>query len=737
MSKPNVASQKFHAILPLLLAHALLAAPAAPKPAPKLARAVIIHRDTYGVPHIYGKTDAAVVFGMMYAQAEDNFWQLEDDYVRILGRAAELYGQKSLPGDIVVHAYQAVDHARQHYQSADPQLRALCDAFADGINYYLATHPATKPRLLAHFEPWFLLAVEHRGPVGRGIQRSERDLAFPALAGTPLEAALRLPGDLPANPETTDEGSNMWAVSAKRSASGNPLLLINPHIGFFGSGQRYEAHLHSDEGGSKVGLDASGFAILGTPYIRSGHNPDIAWSHTNNYANTSDVYLETFDDPSNPLAYRYGTGHRIAVEWTEELKIRSDAGLKSVSVTFRRTHHGPVLGMRKSTDGRTIALTVRAAEAAGGAMAQRWAMAKCRNLTQFQSALSTLALTGSNTIYADRAGNIFYLHGNAIPKRSTKFDWSRPVDGADPETEWSGLHPLKDLPQVLNPKSGYLQNCNSTPFLTSDGPDNPKRSDYPAYMVPELDTARAKRSREILSGTRKFTFDEWARAAMDTTFGLAADRLPELDRAYSALRSSDPARAQRISEPVAELLNWDHVGRVDSVPATLFIAMEQHAITLRRANPSDPYTLIAALEESQAELQRTFGTWRVPWGDINRMQRVHTSGIDELFSDDRPSFPVPGAPSFAGAVFTFGSDPVPGQKRWYGTKGDTYVAVVELAKRPRTMSLLVFGQSADPKSPHHTDQADLYATQRFKPAWFALAEIRKHAEVSYHPGGRH
>ncbi len=706
---------------------------AADVPVPKLARAVTIHRDTYGVPHIYGKTDASVVFGMMYAQAEDNFWQLEDDYVRILGRSAEVYGQKSLAGDITVHAYESVARARKHYDTADPQLRALCDAFADGINYYIAVHQDTKPRLLTRFEPWFLLATEHRGPAGRGITRAERDTAFPVLAGTPFDASLRLPGDLPLDTANTDEGSNMWAVSGKRSASGHPLLLINPHIGFFGSGQRYEAHLHSDEGGSK-GLDASGFAILGTPYIRSGHNPNIAWSHTNNYANTSDVYLEIFDDPANPLSYRYGDGHRVTVEWTDELKIKTDAGMKSVRVDFRKTHHGPVLGMRKGTNGGMVGLAVRAVESEGGAMAQRWAMAKSRTLAEFKAALSKLALTGSNTIYADTAGNIFYVHGNAIPKRSTKFDWAAPVDGSNPETEWAGLHALSELPQVLNPKSGYLQNCNSTPFLTSDESDSPRRGDYPAYMVPEPDTARAKRSREILAGDGKFTFEDWARLAMDTTFGLAADRLPELEKAFSALRAADPARAGRIGEAVAELLKWDHVGRIDSVAATLFITMEQRAVVLRRTAPDDPYLLVTALEQAAEGLQKQFGTWRVPWGEINRMQRVHTSGTQEPFRDDKPSLPVPGGPSFAGAVFTFGADPVPGQKRWYGLRGDTYVAVVELGKQPQARSLLVFGQSADAKSAHHTDQAELYATQRFKEAWFQLGEIRKHLEKSYRPG---
>lgn len=200
------------------------------------------------------------------------------------------------------------------------------------------------------------------------------------------------------------------------------MLLINPHVGFFGGGQRYEAHLHGGEG-----LDVSGFAILGTPYIRSGHNPYLGWSHTNNYAQTADVYVETLDDPADPLSYRYGPGYRKAVEW-------SDRAVEVRTFRFRKTHHGPVLGMRAIAGGVSEWLAVRAVATGGGVMAQRWAMAKARNLREFQAALAKVTLTGSNTIYADRAGNIYYLHGHGVPKRSLQFDWLKPLDGSNADS---------------------------------------------------------------------------------------------------------------------------------------------------------------------------------------------------------------------------------------------------------------------------------------------------------------
>ena len=659
---------------------ALLIAAAMTSAAAVNPQSVTIYRDTWGVPHIYAKTDAGAAFGLMYAEAEDNFWQLEADYIAALGRAAEVEGERRLQNDIVYQAWEVESRAKAAYNNADPKLRSLCDAFAAGVNRYLATHPATHPRLLTHWEPWFVLAAEMGGPAGRGITQEERARAFPLLSRAAAPDGLVT---------DRDEGSNMWAIAPSRTTTGHAMLLINPHVRFFGSDQRYEAHLHSDQG-----LDVSGFATLGTPYIRSGHNRYLGWSHTNNYASTADLYLD-------PLSG--------ATEWSADIRVKTARGVETRRVTFRKTKHGPVMGIRGDR-----ALVVRAV-VEGGAMAQRWAMARSHNLREFQAAMARSALTGSNTIYADRDGNIWYLHGNAIPRRSTKFDWTKPVDGTDPETEWHGLHKLSELPQVLNPKSGWVQNCNSTPFLTTEGADNPRAADYPAYMAPEPDTPRSRRSREILEGTRRFTFDDWAASAMDTKVGLAEQKIPELLAAYRAKPISE------LADLIAELEHWDHVARIDSVATTLFI---------RSASAPD---MLEALERTKAALEKSWGTWRVPWGEVNRLQRVHTSGTEETFSDARPSVPVPGAPSMSGTVFTFGTREVQGQKRAYGVVGDTYVAVVEFAKSPVARSLLVNGESADPASHHYTDQAPLYSAGKFKDAWLSLPEIKRHLERRYHP----
>ncbi|MFP5262668.1 MAG: acylase [Blastocatellia bacterium] len=713
----RAARRKLYSLAAIIL---LLSATAPARPAAarredaepeKVARSVTIYRDSYGVPHVYGPTDASCVFGYAYAQAEDNFWQVEDNYIRALGRAAEVHGEKALNDDLLVRALELPKLAAAEYARAPAHMRRLYDGFAAGLNYYLARNPATRPRLISRFEPWHALAFT--------LYEVYKIFVLEA-GGVNIDQLGTLAG---AGGAGQSVGSNMWAVGPRKSASGRAMLLINPHVFFFGPSQFYEGHLHSDEG-----WNISGASSLGLPFPVLGHNDRLGWSHTVNFPGIVAFYSEKFDDQKNPLAYRYGDERRTATEWTEAIRVKTGGGVESRNVRLRKTHHGPVI---KTKDGKSLALRLAGVEE-GGMLEGWYAMGKSRSLAEFKAAMSRLLMPMFNTIYADADGNIFYVYNAAVPRRSTKFMWQLPVDGSNPETEWQGYHKFEELPQLTNPKSGYVQNCNSTPFLTTaDG--NPAKENFPPYMTAEPDTPRARMSRRILESKEKFTFDEWALAAFDSTV-IEADRvILRIAEEWEKLKQEDAPRAARLEPVIAELKAWDRVSSVESKAMTLLELFTEAVDDLRKANDNAPWRRIRALESVVAGLERDFGTWRVAWGEINRLQRAHTGG-DEPFSDARPSVPVAGGPSWLGTIFNFENRPEPGQKRRYGILGTSYVSVVEFGPQVRARSLLVSGQSSDPKSPHYFDQAPLYSRREFKPAWFTLAEIKAHAERAYHPG---
>ncbi len=684
-------------------------------PRHQFARSVTIHRDSYGVPHVYAPTDASCVFGYVYAQAEDNFWQIEDNYIRALGRAAEVDGESGLPNDLMNRALEISKLSRAEYERADAQRRELWNAAAEGLNYFIERNPQDKPRLITRYEPWHVVAL------GRWVVYQMFIVRRMNLKFDDTRLALSEPVS------DSEVGSNAWAVSPSKSASGNALLFINPHQPFFGYGQWYEGHLHSDRG-----WNVSGASFFGMPFPVIGHNQYLGWTHTVNSPDVGDLYLEKFDDPQNPLAYRYDANgqksYRQAIEWAEQIKIKTASGIETKSFKLRKTHHGPIIGKQ---DGQAVALKLAKIEESS-VFGQWYEMGRARTLAEFKAAMAGLSIPFLNTMYADGAGNIFYVYNGAVPRRSTKYDWKLPVDGSITETEWRGFHALDELPQLLNPKSGWLQNCNSTPFATvNEG--NLNKTDFPEYMTREGDNARARVSRQILSGKNKFTFDEWSRAAFDTTVLEAKTAIPELVTEWESLKKEDGTRASRLMDVIAELKAWDQVSTVESRAMTLFTLWFERAYRMRAAGDQAQWLKIRAIEAVIRELERNQGTWRVAWGKINRLQRLHSSG-EEPFSDARPSLPIAGAVGELGIVFNFGARAEKGQKRNYGTAGHSFVSVVEFGPQVQARSVLVFGQSADPQSPHHFDQAPLYSKGQFKPAWFYLAEIKAHAERTYHPG---
>jgi penicillin amidase len=687
-----------------LVLFALPGTAAAPElQAPELAAQVTIHRDRWGVAHVVGKTDAATGFGFGYAQAEDNWPRLEENYLRSLGRYAEVAGPAGVAQDRLNRVLEIPRLAREEYARLDPRMRGLVDGFAAGINWWLARNPALLRRL-ARVEPWHPLAFIRYNYFQTGFARSTG-----IASGEYLTTEQRWDSN-------ASFGSNGWVINPSRSASGHALLFINPHLPFYGPGQVYEGHVMSEEGWNFTGYTRLGFPL---PYV--GHNERLGWVSTDNAADLADLYTETFDDPNRPLAYRYGDGYRMATEWTDTLRVRRDDGsLEPRVLTLRKTHHGPIVANRA---GRPLALRMAKLDGDGW-LAEWYAMTRARSVAELKDAMRPLNMLFGNAMAADADGNTYYVYNGAVPRRDPSFDWTRPVEGRDPRTEWSGYHAFDELPQLTNPVSGWMQNCNGTPFLLTDV-GNPEPARFPNYMVREGDTRRAMRSRALLASTARWTFEAWERAAFDTYAGWSDSTLPVLFRAWDAPGAADAHR--ELAPMVAALQDWDRRGELSSVAATLFARWRGQ----RDRHPGlDP---LAALDSAARELTRVHGTWQVRWGDVNRLQRwLDRAGAGP--SDSLPSLPVPGLDPGDGAVFTFTASSRGDSRRQYGFAGGTYVSVVEFGPVVRGRAVHVFGQSGNPASPHFADQAPLYAAGRLREVPLRIEEVRQAAVRTYRPG---
>ena len=500
-------------------------------------------------------------------------------------------------------------------------------------------------------------------------------------------------------------GSNMWAVRPEKSASGKALMFINPHQPFFGPGQWYEGHVTSDQGWNLLGA-----CFFGSPFPSLGYNGHVAWSHTVNNPDVVDLYSITFDDKADALKYRAGDGTKQATAWTDEILVKDENGVKRRRFRFKKTHHGPLVAVR---DGKPLAVRLAKLEDSG-AIDQAYAMGRAGSVAEFKDAMRPCNLPMFNAIVADSGGNIFYVYNGAVPRRSTKFDWTKPVDGSNPETDWQGYLRFDELPQVENPKCGFLQNCNQSPLsttpvgkemLANEVDENPRQSDFPPYLMAterERDNPRARISRRILLSKAKFAYDDWTRDGFDTKILEAELRIPDLVKEWDALRAADADRAAKLKEPVDLLKKWDCTSAVDSIAMTLFTETYDRALKMAAKRDMLNYPRVRALEATLADLEKTRGTWKVAWGEINRLQRIHGSQIDLIgrgaFRDDQPSLPIAGAPGPLGVVFNFYTLPQAGQTRRYGVAGHSFVAAVELATPPMRKR---FSNSASREIPVH------------------------------------
>ena len=665
----------------------------------EMAQDVKIYRDSYGVAHIYGPTDPSVIFGSAYARAEDRFNKIDQMYTMALGKNAEAYGKNAMYSDILVRAFEIPRLSKEEYQNASPELKAICDAYADGINYYLMKNPDIEFTVIDEFKPWYV---------------------FAGLRMVHLSQVLRMglnPGEVQENinMQTFNE-SNMWAISPEKSATGNAMLCINPHLQF---DEPYEIHLHSEEGLQISGAYIQGLGI--TPFF--AYNEYLGWSLTGNQANSVDIYNETFDNPEDSLLYKYDQGYRKAQIWQDTIKVKTNSGFERQILTLRKTHHGPILAER---DGKQLAVKVGKMKE-GGMAQQLYSMARSQSITEFKEAIKDCAIPRHNIMAADKDGNIFYAYCPPIPKRNSKFDWSNPVDGSNPETEWQGYHTLDELPQVLNPESGFIQNCNTTPFTTtSEG--NPQRTDYPDYIAEkETDYLRAQLLRRILANEDSFSFEEWADLAFDTYIMKAEEELPALFEEWNKYKTAGIEYDDELQQAIEVLANWDKRGAVNSIATTLFVLWHEK---LSRTNENEDWEKVNALKDVIQVCDSVYGDWRLQWGAINRLQRPKKGG----YNDQRKSFPVGAVDDNLGTIFAFRSRQRKNTKKRYGYYGQSYVCVVEFGDEVKSKSIIPFGQSSDPESSHFFDQAKLFAKKEFKPSWYYLTEIKNNLEKVYNPG---
>ena len=717
-------------LLPLLLLPAVAQAAAPPEPARWRAEAarVTVIRDDWGIAHVHGATDADAVFGAIYAQAEDDFGRIERYYLVALGRTAEADGEAAIWADLRQRLFVDPADLQARYRASPAWLRRLMDAWADGLNYYLLTHPTVRPAVLTRFEPWMALSFTE-GSIGGDVERI--DLAalrrfYGGIGADRVALATPLGPDEP-------RGSNGIAIAPRNTTAGHALLLINPHTSFY---FRAELQMTSDRG-----LNAYGASTWGQFFIYQGFNPRVGWMHTSSGVDNVDEFAESVRRHGPALAYRYGRRWRPVKTFPITLRFRKpDGSLGDYRVAALRTHHGPIVAEK---DGRLVAEALMWRPIP--ALEQSWLRTKAENLPAYLKVAALRANSSNDTIYADAGGHIAYLHPQFVPVRSDRFDYRQPVDGSDPATDWHGLHPLSALPQAIDPGVGWVHNTNDWPWDAA-GPDSPKASDFPRYMDQLGPNPRGAHADEVLAGRHDFTAAGLIAAAFDSHLPAFATLIPQLAADWRALPPADPLRA-KLAEPIALLAHWDDRWGYRSDATTLavfwgdtlagevgaFAKAERMNLAAYIAGRTTPAARLAALAQAMDRLQRDFGGWHVPWGEVNRFQRLDDAA-DPHFDDAKPSIAVPFTSAQWGSLASFGAKPYPGTRRYYGSSGNSFVAVVEFGPRVRAWAVTAGGESGNPASPHFNDQAERYATGQLRPVYFWPDELTGHVERRYRPG---
>jgi acyl-homoserine lactone acylase PvdQ len=692
------------------------------------ARNVTIIRDDWGIAHVYGRTDADAVFGMIYAQAEDDFNRVETNYIIAMGRLAEAEGESKIYQDLRMKLFINPEMMKKDYAASPEWLKKLMNAWADGLNYYLAKHPEVKPRVIRRFEPWMALTFTE-GSIGTDIERvnvSQLEAFYGKVHVSQVSSA-----------DDDDEieepsGSNGLAIAPSNTAGRHALLLINPHTSFF---FRSELQMVSEEG-----LNAYGAVTWGQFFVYQGFNDRAGWMHTSSGVSQLSFYLETVEKKGERYYYKYGKEEFPVAPSEITVPYKTGTGTAEKKFTVYRTQHGPVIG---ESDGKW--LTIRLMQEPVKALTQSYSRTKAKSYKAFRETMELHTNSSNNTIFADADGDIAYFHGNFIPRRDASFDWSKPVDGSNPATDWHGLLSVDETPHLLNPKSGWLYNSNNWPWSAA-GPSSPKKEDFPAYVELGGESARGLHAIRVLQDKKDFTIDSFITAAYDSYLMWFEKPIPCLVKAWDDAPTDNPLKT-KLSGQIDALRKWDTRWATNSVPTSLAVfwgedIQKRIGPEARKAGiymsdyicaKTPPEVLLQSLSEASDKLEADFGSWKTAWGDINRFQRIN-GDIVQPFSDAAPSIPVGFTSAVWGSLASFGARAYPGTKKWYGTSGNSFVAVVEFGDKVRARAVTAGGESGHPTSAHFNDEAERYSTGNLREVYFYRSQLQGHSERQYHPG---
>ncbi len=697
----------------------------------KQATQVTIIRDNWGIPHIYGNTDADAIFGLLYAQCEDDFKRVELNYIEKLGRLSEIKGEGELYNDLLIRLLIDSTEAIADYNKAEPWLKKLLNAHADAINYYLYKNAGVKPVLLSRFQPWYPLLWTD-GSIGaiNTADLSTTDLKNFYSGSAPTISHI---------PKVLDHqtGSNGFAIAPAKTESGNAILYINPHTTFY---FRPEVQVTS-----KQGLNVYGAVTWGQFFVYQGFNEHCGWMHTSANVDVADTYEEKISKKGNKYFYEYNKLQRPVREKKIPIKYRHDGVLKTKNFNAYYTHHGPVMAER---NGKWISL--RSYNRSMNSLMQSWLRTKAKGFEEYKKLMDLKANTSNSTVFADSKGNIALWHGNFIPVRDKTLNWSKPVDGTTSATEWKGLHKVEETVHIYNPPNGWIQNCNSTPF-TGAGSNSPKHENYPLYMAPDGENFRGINAVRVLSREPKFTLDKIIAAGYDRTLTAFEILVPSLIKAFENDIKPGDSLYDKLIEPISILKAWDYRTGAESIATTLAIEwaqklnaaiqrvyidegeMDQVEKTKQFASTATSAQLINPLNLVINELKLKWGKWQVPWGEVNRFQRL-SGDVQSHFDDNQSSIPVPFASALWGMLPSFNSRSFPGTNKRYGFSGNSFVCAVEFGKRIKAKSLLAGGESGQTGSKHFSDQSEMYTKGQFKDVLFYKEDVVKNAERTYQPG---